>query len=119
MRSGPSRASAAGPGIGGLPDRHRRRRSESVFLLGTGFVARHLCPALVKQGWHVAGTCTSAPKLEQLRSLGVDARLFDAAAAAAASSRPRGLQPLRRATHLLVSTPPLGDPVLARSSIII
>jgi hypothetical protein len=111
-----SHGTGIGIGIDVRPDRrcrHGRRRSKpesesgsgsgSMFLLGTGFVARHVALPLLKQGWHVSGTCTSSPKLNHLRSLGIDAHLFHASR----HPQPQSLQHLRHATHLLVSIPPL------------
>ncbi|XP_078174613.1 NAD(P)-binding Rossmann-fold superfamily protein [Carex rostrata] len=85
---------------------HRRR----IFLLGTGFVARHVSIPLLQQGWHVSGTCTTSLKKNQLRTVGIDAHLFDAN-----RHKLTELETLRDASHVLVSIPPaygIGDPLL-------
>ncbi|CAL9204174.1 uncharacterized protein LOC135631730 isoform X1 [Musa acuminata AAA Group] len=91
-------------------------RSESggggnrLFVFGTGFVGRYVSDRFISQGWHVSGTCTSAPMKTELEKIGMEAFVFDAV-----SDQLRSLHTLQRATHLLVSIPPIvgiGDPLL-------
>lgn len=73
-------------------------------MFGMGFVGRYVAEKLSREGdWNVSGTCTSALKTEELEQMGFDMYIFDA-------TMDRGLQKLdalHRATHLLVSIPPV------------
>ncbi|WOL03862.1 hypothetical protein Cni_G12582 [Canna indica] len=82
-----------------------------LFVLGAGFVGRYVSDRFIKQGWHVSGTCTSAPRKRELQEMGLEAFLFDAI-----SDKLRSLHALQEATHLLISIPPIvgiGDPLLS------
>ncbi|KAJ4772208.1 NAD(P)-binding Rossmann-fold superfamily protein [Rhynchospora pubera] len=82
-------------------------RPGRLLVLGTGFVGRHVAQRLLRDhpGWHVAGTCTSPAKQEQLRSLGIEAHLFQLHEEQ--EQHLEALEPLLRdATHLLISIPP-------------
>lgn len=52
-------------------------RPKSAFIFGLGFVGRRFASQLVGDGWDVAGTCRSAEKAQELKSLGIRALLFD------------------------------------------
>lgn len=80
-----------------------------IFCFGLGYSAQTLAKDLKEQGWTVAGTCRTPGKCSHLRMNGIDAHVFDGAAALdAARSAMSGT------THLLISIPPNadGDPVL-------
>uniref|UniRef100_A0A0E0JGN8 NAD-dependent epimerase/dehydratase domain-containing protein n=1 Tax=Oryza punctata TaxID=4537 RepID=A0A0E0JGN8_ORYPU len=114
-------------------------RPGHMLVLGTGFVGRYVSQRLLAQGWRVSGTCTSAAKKTELEMLGMDASVFDATsnrcwffllscscsfefymiAVVYVNYSLTNLQPLREATHLLISIPPIpgiGDPLLSSHS---
>jgi nucleoside-diphosphate-sugar epimerase len=49
----------------------------SIFIFGLGYVGTALATSLLKDGWKVCGTCTNVIKIRSLRSLGIEAYLFD------------------------------------------
>lgn len=81
-----------------------------LFCFGLGYTATRLGLALVRDGWTVAGTCTTAPKASVLARQGIEAHVFDGTGPMAEAARA-----LDGATHVLGSAPPTeaGDPVLA------
>ena len=71
-----------------------------LFCFGLGYSALVLASRLVKQGWRVSGTCRSAEKCEQMRSLGITAYIFD-------DDLPlQEIWDLESVTHILHSIPP-------------
>ncbi|KAJ1688647.1 hypothetical protein LUZ63_012802 [Rhynchospora breviuscula] len=87
-----------------------------LFVLGTGFVGRHVSQRLLQEhpGWQVAGTCTSPGKQKQLRSLGIEAHLFQFQ-----FDYEKYLEALLRdATHLLISIPPAAAPAPAPATLL-
>lgn len=80
--------------------------AKRLFCFGYGYTCDFLGRALAgsQQGWSLAGTTRDPAKRNALRSLGIDAYLFDA-------ERPLGdpLLMMKGVTHLLISTPPDKD----------
>lgn len=55
-----------------------RRADKRIFLAGAaGAIGRRLCPLLIDDGWHVAGTTRSANRAAALRAIGVEPVLVD------------------------------------------
>jgi nucleoside-diphosphate-sugar epimerase len=48
-----------------------------LFIFGLGFSGLEIARAAKAQGWTVAGTCTTADKVERLGAKGIEAHLFD------------------------------------------
>ena len=80
-----------------------------LFCFGLGYTGLNLARAWRNEGWHVAGTCRSEEKAEQLRREGITALVFDGQQGAAGIA-----ETLTGTTHLLNSVPPdePGEPVL-------
>jgi len=53
------------------------RRTRNAFVFGLGFVGKRFASQLVAEGWSVAGTCRTAEKAQELKSLGIRAMIFD------------------------------------------
>ena len=82
-----------------------------LFIFGVGFSGLEIARLARAGGWTVAGTVTTPDKAERLRAEGIEAHLFDGAAALPEAA-------LAGATHVLSSVPPqpAGDPVLGSCS---
>lgn len=80
-----------------------------LFCFGLGYTARALAPALLAEGWAVAGTNRGGEAQEELAALGIDAVGFERGHPVAGA-----VGALAGATHLLSSIAPDedGDPVL-------
>lgn len=75
-----------------------------LFCFGLGYSALALARLLLPQGWRIGGTTTDPDKLVELRTVGIEAYLFD-------SNRPLS-DPgatFQDATHILVTIPPCGE----------
>ncbi|MBC8267483.1 MAG: SDR family oxidoreductase [Rhodospirillaceae bacterium] len=75
-----------------------------LFCFGLGYSARALALVLIGEGWQVAGTVREEDNLEELKSLGIEAHLFD---------RDRPLENpqslFENVSHVLSSVPPDGQ----------
>lgn len=80
-----------------------------LFCFGLGYCAATVARRLVKDGWQINGTATSAEGADRLAGLGFEACVFDGSAP---SDNARRM--LSTATHVLASAPPdsSGDPAL-------
>ena len=72
-----------------------------LFIFGIGYVGCHLAEELLRDGWHVAGTCRSPSKKEELAERGIATTLFDGTHPAA-----QWQTVAADATHILISVPP-------------
>ena len=81
----------------------------SLLCIGLGYTAQVFAARVTAEGWHVAGTSTSADGAARIAELGYDAIVFDGSAPSDALRAA-----LATATHLLISAPPDadGDPLL-------
>ena len=78
-----------------------------LFIFGLGYSSQALARLAMAHGFAISGTCRTAEKCDALKTLGIDAHLFDAV--------PSGI--IKDASHILSSAPPQeghGDVVLAR-----
>jgi len=83
--------------------------SRRLFCFGLGYTALALARALQAEGWQLAGTTRSPEKQARLRTMGIEAYLFDRDRSLDAPSAA-----LEGTTHLLTSIAPdeAGEPVL-------
>jgi hypothetical protein len=80
-----------------------------LFCFGLGYCADVLSRRLVRQGWGISGTATTADKAETLKRDGYEAFVFDGR-----ERDPAVTEALSRSTHVLLSIPPdaEGDPAI-------
>jgi nucleoside-diphosphate-sugar epimerase len=80
-----------------------------LFCFGLGYSARALALGLIAEGWQVAGTTREEDSVEELKSLGIEAHLFDRDCPL---ENPQNL--FKGVSHVLSSVPPdgQGDAVL-------
>lgn len=81
-----------------------------LFCFGLGYSASHLARKLLKDGWHIAGTCRSEAQKEVLEAEGFEIHVFDGTGA-----MDNAKEVLKDTTHLLSSIPTdptMADPVL-------
>jgi hypothetical protein len=84
------------------------QKRKSIFIFGLGYVGCAVANALLEDGWKVAGTCTSVPKLQTLRGRNISAFLFDEESGLVP---PDALTQLSQATHILSTVPPSDKPL--------
>lgn len=81
--------------------------TKRLFIFGLGYSGLEIAKLAKAEGWAVAGTCTSAEKVERLRAEGIETHLFDGTAALPTAA-------MGGASHILCSIAPgtTGDPAL-------
>lgn len=81
-----------------------------LLAFGLGYSATELAARLVRQGWRISATSTSARGTQSGRAIGYDMHVFDGSAPSSSL-----VSVLETVTHVLLSAPPAadGDPVLA------
>src|SRR5476649_1596368 len=81
--------------------------TKRLFIFGVGYAGLQIARLALREGWSVAGTATTAGKVEQLKAEGIAAELF------APPNFELGA-PFAAATHILSTIPPdqSGDPVV-------
>lgn len=75
-----------------------------VFVFGLGYVGRAVAESLVKGGWAVSGTCTSELKASELRTMGINAFVFDDEEQGKSVSEVS--EAIKSSTHILSTVPP-------------
>ena len=75
-----------------------------AFVFGLGYVGRAVAESLVQGGWAVSGTCTSELKASELRTMGINAFVFDDEEQGKSVSEVS--EAIKSSTHILSTVPP-------------